>query len=64
MALYTYPVDQVVRNFDGRISEVRLYTKYTMSKNLKEAAKETLPEVKHITFLQASIPLDTRLAGS
>ena len=30
----------------------------------KEAAKETLPESKHITFLHASMPLDTRLAGS
>ena len=32
---------------------------------VKEAAKETLPEGKHVPFLQASImPLDTRLAGS
>ena len=31
---------------------------------VKEAAKETLPEGKHVTFLQASMPLDTRLAGS
>ena len=31
---------------------------------VKEAAKETLPEGKHVTFLQGSMPLDTRLAGS
>ena len=31
---------------------------------VKEAAKETLPEGKHVTFLQSSMPLDTRLAGS
>ena len=31
---------------------------------VKEAAKETLPEGKHVPFLQASMPLDTRLAGS
>ena len=31
---------------------------------VKEAAKETLPEGKDVTFLQASMLLDTRLAGS
>ena len=31
---------------------------------VEEAAKEMLPEDKHVTFLQASMPLDTRLAGS
>ena len=29
---------------------------------VKEAAKETFPEGKHVTFLWASMPLDTRLA--
>ena len=31
---------------------------------VKEAARENLPEGKHVTFLQASIPLDTGLEGS
>ena len=31
---------------------------------VKETAKETLPEGKHIIFLQAGIPLDTMLVGS
>ena len=33
-------------------------------KYVKEAAKETFPEGKHVTFLHASMPPDTRLAGS
>ena len=38
------------------------YTRYILY--VKEAAKEMLPEGKHITFLQVSIPLNARLAGS